>query len=319
MNTSYDYLFKFLVVGDPEIGKSIFINLYTEGIPSTREELHEFKRRTVTVKTVTADGTSERLIIKNTISELKPIPIHWADPRYRGVTAFIVCFDVNNKDYLVTLKKWMENVNHYTSDTSLVFVVGLDATGKSNDFWKLRRSIRDEFGDVGKRYFQVPLDDPSTVENVFKDINKYCLKQLLNHGTTDSVDIKYDTAETTSSSSSSASETKYPVPKLLTNFLPQENERLAANLLGLYQAEEPSTGKISRVGAFFIDSRGDNITILLNTSDQFREMDPTKVAKLIEGGHYKMYDYDPHFSEGPTESTRVISLRDPACLGTSRY
>src|SRR3990167_138655 len=307
MNVSYDYLFKFVVLGDDEIGKSILINSFTEGIPSVREELHGVRSRTVVATSVkstgnesvaTASCVSGELTIKNAISELKPIPHHCADPRYRGTNAFLVCFNVNT-DYLPTLLKWVNELKERGYDDSQIFVIGLDSTGESKDFWQHRQVVREKFGDlIGKRYFQTPLNDTGVIENIFKNINKYILSKLSEECSQIPAKVKFEPSESNVS--------KYPLPKLIPNFFSEINLEMASILSNLEQGDSStvtlSTGQ----------------TVIFNLPEaRYTRFDVSfkQMAEMVRKGDYKLYDYDPHFSEGPEDGIYVLSLRDSSILG----
>ena len=102
----YDYLFKIILVGDTNTGKSYFCNLLnktnTEGIPSTIGVDFTILYKNINNKTI-------RVNLWDTAGQERFSSI--IQSYFRDITGYILFFDVNNQETFYSLKRWMENIN----------------------------------------------------------------------------------------------------------------------------------------------------------------------------------------------------------------
>ena len=102
----YDYLFKIILVGDTNTGKSYFCNLLnkknTECLPSTIGVDFTILYKKINNKTI-------RVNLWDTAGQERFISI--IQGYFRDITGYILFFDVNNQETFYSLQRWMKNIN----------------------------------------------------------------------------------------------------------------------------------------------------------------------------------------------------------------
>lgn len=120
MNAEYDYLFKFLLIGDSGVGKSCLLlrfadDTFTESFISTIGV--DFK-----IRTVELDGKSIKLQIWDTAGQERFRTI--TSSYYRGAQGIIVVYDITNKDSFENVKIWLKEIQKFASDNVQVLLLG---------------------------------------------------------------------------------------------------------------------------------------------------------------------------------------------------
>jgi len=105
--SSYDHLFKLLVIGDAGVGKSAILvrfsdNVFTDSYINTIGV--DFKIRTVEV-----NGEKVKLQIWDTAGQERFRTI--TSTYYRGTNGIIVVFDVTNQTTFDNVRKWLLEIN----------------------------------------------------------------------------------------------------------------------------------------------------------------------------------------------------------------
>nr|CAI5869352.1 unnamed protein product [Callosobruchus analis] len=113
----YDYLIKFLALGDSGVGKTSFLYQYTDGLFNTRF-----------ISTVGIDFREKRLVILNLVniyqSKGRNYKIHlqlWdtaGQERFRSLTTafyrdamgFLLLFDLTNEQSFLEIRNWIEQL-----------------------------------------------------------------------------------------------------------------------------------------------------------------------------------------------------------------
>ena len=107
----YDYLFKLLIIGDSAVGKTSLLLRYTD------EAYSEHYISTIGVdfkiKTMELDGKTVKLQIWDTAGQERFKTI--TPTYYKGADGIIVVFDLTNQKSYDNVKKWLEEIEQYTS------------------------------------------------------------------------------------------------------------------------------------------------------------------------------------------------------------
>jgi len=120
-DTDYDYLFKFLVVGDSGVGKSCLVERFSEGrfsksfVPTIGVD---FKIRSLS----TATGKKVKLQIWDTAGQerFKAITASY----YRGGNAIVLCYDTTDRDSFEHLRTWLREIRTYARPDCRIMIVG---------------------------------------------------------------------------------------------------------------------------------------------------------------------------------------------------
>ena len=120
MNNCYSYLFKYIIIGDPTVGKSCLLLQFLEG---------KFKLDSETTigvefgsKIIDLDDKKIKLQIWDTAGQevFKSITRSY----YRGSIAAILVYDITNRQSFNNLNKWMEETKTYSNEKLTILLIG---------------------------------------------------------------------------------------------------------------------------------------------------------------------------------------------------
>jgi len=127
---NYDYLFKVLLIGDSNSGKSCVLNRYTDDVFTDNYFSTigvDFKIRTTEI-----DSKRIKLQIWDTAGQERFRVITSA--YYRGAHGIIIVFDVTNKESFNNLNLWLDEISKYSHENVNKIVVG-----NKNDLFEKRQ------------------------------------------------------------------------------------------------------------------------------------------------------------------------------------
>lgn len=116
----YDYLFKFLIIGDSGVGKSSLMNRFSDNIFNDAFISTigvDFKIRTVDI-----DGKIIKMQIWDTAGQERFRTI--VSSYYRGAHGIMIVFDITNKDTFNNVGMWYEEAGKYASENVKLILIG---------------------------------------------------------------------------------------------------------------------------------------------------------------------------------------------------
>ena len=121
MSPEYDYLFKFILIGDSGVGKSCMIlrfcdDTYTESYISTIGV--DFK-----IRTTDLNQKIMKLQIWDSCSR-PSFSYRNTNVSYRGAHGIIVVFDVTDRASFTNVKQWLQEIDRYACDNVNRMLVG---------------------------------------------------------------------------------------------------------------------------------------------------------------------------------------------------
>jgi len=169
---NFDYIYKFIIIGDSGVGKSCILMQFTQNM------FDPGKENTVGVefgnKIVKVDGLPVKLQIWDTAGQeqFKSITRSY----YRSVSAALLVYDVTNLESFNNLKNWIEEAKANANNELSIVLCG-------NKIDKENRVVSTEVGmrlakDYGLTYIETSAKLNQNVETVFMTMAKQVQKKV---------------------------------------------------------------------------------------------------------------------------------------------
>ena len=120
MNDKFEYVFKYIIIGDPFVGKSCILNQFLNDDFNEDYDITvgvEFGARTIDIK-----GRMAKLQIWDTAGQdsFKSITRAY----YRGAAAALVCYDITSRSSFENLNIWLEECLENGNKEMMLILVG---------------------------------------------------------------------------------------------------------------------------------------------------------------------------------------------------
>ena len=119
-NNNYDYLFRYIIVGDMAVGKSCILLQFTDNKFRNQHELTigvEFGAKTISI-----NGKSIKIQIWDTAGQEAFQAI--TRTYYKGAIGALLVYDITRKETFIHVTKWLEEVRNNSSKTITVILIG---------------------------------------------------------------------------------------------------------------------------------------------------------------------------------------------------
>ncbi|KAM9992349.1 hypothetical protein ACTFIY_009790 [Dictyostelium cf. discoideum] len=173
MSKEYEYLFKFIFVGDSGVGKSSILLRFTE---DTFTETYistigvDFK-----IKTVYIEGKAIKLQIWDTAGQER-FRVH-NNSQYRGCHAVMVVYDVTDQRSFENVAKWIQEIERYARDNVIKMVIG-----NKNDLVSQKvvdPFLAQEFADsLDITFKETSAKQAINIEDAFISLVKLCIDRM---------------------------------------------------------------------------------------------------------------------------------------------
>ena len=120
ISQDYDYLFKVLLLGDSDVGKSSLILRYTE--ETFNSKLVNSIGVDFKMKKKEIDGKVIKVQIWDTAGHERFRSITYS--YYRGANAIIIVFDLSDKKSFVSITEWLKQIEKHAKENVFKFLVG---------------------------------------------------------------------------------------------------------------------------------------------------------------------------------------------------
>ena len=163
----YDYLFKYLIIGNSGVGKSCLLIRFTddkfeEGYVTTIGV--DFK-----IKTLEIEGKSVKLQIWDTAGQERFRNI--VSTYYKGGHGIMMVYDITDLESFRYLDSWLKEIEKNASKNVYKILIG-----NKNDMEKERKVSFEkgmEFADLhGMKFFETSAKENKNVEEAFKEMTK---------------------------------------------------------------------------------------------------------------------------------------------------
>lgn len=172
--TDYDYLIKFLALGDSGVGKTSFLYQYTDGAFNNKFISTvgiDFREKRVVYRSQNADGSSRRsqrihLQLWDTAGQERFRSLTTAF--FRDAMGFILLFDITSEQSFLNIRSWLEQLktHAYCDDPDVILC------GNKADLYE-KRVISEERAKSEAQKYGLPYFETSSVtgQNVGKAID----------------------------------------------------------------------------------------------------------------------------------------------------
>ena len=169
----YDYLFKYLIIGNSGVGKSCLLIRFTddkfeEGYVTTIGV--DFK-----IKTLEIEGKSVKLQIWDTAGQERFRNI--VSTYYKGGHGIMMVYDITDLESFRNLDLWLKEIEKNASKNVYKILVG-----NKNDLEKNRKVTFEkgkEFANLhGMKFFETSAKENRNVEEAFKEMTKDIINSL---------------------------------------------------------------------------------------------------------------------------------------------
>jgi Ras-related protein Rab-2A len=180
MSNNYDFLFKFIIIGDSSVGKSCILLRFTEGRYKTEHEPSlgvEFGSKNIQV----GDQVIKIQIWDTAGQEsFKSITRSY----YKGSIAALIVYDITRRESFENLSKWLYEVKSHSHEKVEIVLIGnkSDLSSKYLQFL-FRREISFEEGEAfakknGFEFFETSAQSGDKVEDVFRMLATRIVKKI---------------------------------------------------------------------------------------------------------------------------------------------
>jgi len=171
-NVEYDYLFKLIVIGDSDTGKSCLLlrfsdNTFTDSFISTIGV--DFK-----IRTINLSGSAVKLQIWDTAGQERFRTI--TSSYYRGAHGIFIVYDITNRQSFMNVKNWIGEVDKYGSENVIRVIIGnkCDRAYDRQVSKEEGKQVADEFGYY---FVETSAKDSTNVDNAFSNISQNIMNQ----------------------------------------------------------------------------------------------------------------------------------------------
>ncbi|KAM3145999.1 hypothetical protein pb186bvf_001977 [Paramecium bursaria] len=173
MQKEYDYLFKILLIGNQEVGKSSILLRFADGcfnesyLPTIGVD---FKIKTINVK-----DKEVKLQIWDTAGQERYKTI--TSSYYKGANGVIIVFDITNRQSFVDIQNWLNEIKKYAVEGVIQVLVG-----NKSDLDQKREVSLEEAQHLAQQlntaYFEISSNDAINLEQPFvRIVEELLLKQ----------------------------------------------------------------------------------------------------------------------------------------------
>jgi len=164
-NTSYDYLFKIVLIGDSGVGKSNLLSRFT------RNEFNLETKSTIGVefatRSINVEGKTVKAQIWDTAGQERYRAITAA--YYRGAVGALLVYDIAKHATYVDVTRWLKELRDHADSNIVIMLVG-----NKSDLKHLRAVPTDEAKafstENGLEFIETSALDASNVESAFQNI-----------------------------------------------------------------------------------------------------------------------------------------------------
>ncbi|KAG8737382.1 Ras- protein Rab-11A [Ceratobasidium sp. 414] len=165
--STYDYLFKVVLIGDSGVGKSNLLSRFT------RNEYNVESKSTIGVefatRSINVDGKTVKAQIWDTVLHFIYSMSYYFESYYRGAVGALLVYDISKHATYVNVTRWLKELRDHADSNIVIMLVG-----NKSDLKHLRAVPTDEAkgfsAENGLFFIETSAMDASNVEAAFQNI-----------------------------------------------------------------------------------------------------------------------------------------------------
>ena len=161
---SYDYFYKYLILGDPGVGKTSLLIRFIDDSGSLPEIEVDYKTKNLEI-----EGKIAKLQIWDTAGQDRFN--NFVSSYYKFVTGIMLVYDITNLESFQNLNSWLIQIEKYAPKNALKILIG-----NKNDLEKDRKVTFEqgkEFADKnGMKFFETSAKESTNVKESFLTITE---------------------------------------------------------------------------------------------------------------------------------------------------
>lgn len=174
MNSKYDYLFKLIIIGDTNTGKSCLLqrfadDAYTSDFISTIGV--DFK-----VKTIEIDDKIIKTQCWDTAGQERFRSI--TNSYYRGAHGIIMTYDISNKQSFINIERWLKDIDKFGSNNVVKMIIGT-----KSDLEEERKVSKEELEHLANelkiKYIETSAKENNNIDELFTTVCKDIFKNTV--------------------------------------------------------------------------------------------------------------------------------------------
>ena len=173
MSSKFDYLLKFIIIGDSSVGKTNILSVYRDGSFSDKKQPSigvEF-----IAKNVQIGNSIFRLQIWDTAGQENFLSM--TRVYYKNCSCAFIVYDITQKDTFNHIHFWHEELKKEAPDSVLYVLIG-----NKSDMYLRREVSYEEANDYAKKnnmmFFETSAKNGDNINKIFKDSVEYIKKNI---------------------------------------------------------------------------------------------------------------------------------------------
>ena len=168
MSSQFDYLLKFILIGDSSVGKSNIFSVYRDGTFS--EKLQPSIGVEFIAKNITINDTIFRIQVWDTAGQENFVSM--TKVYYRNSSVAFIIYDITEKESFHHIEFWLNELKKEVPESVLLVLIG-NKNDKNN-----KRQINYEQGkDFAEKhemlFFEVSAKNKINIEKIFQESTQY--------------------------------------------------------------------------------------------------------------------------------------------------
>lgn len=180
----YSYLFKIILIGDANVGKTCLVKRFTKGFfaPTQGPTIGvDF-----TIRTVEVDGEKVKLQVWDTAGQERFRSV--THSYYHNADGVIITYDITSRKSFENLNQWLEDVHRFTSKKVLMYIVGnkCDLVHQRQVDFRSAEMVAEKENCVA---METSAKEADNVENLFMGLATQLKRRVKSLEATDTKDI----------------------------------------------------------------------------------------------------------------------------------